>query len=682
MKRFFRTIIMCLISVVSVSLNASAGCNWLCDCPDEPAFSNSFSTSGCSSNDNWCWQTYTSGAFNNDRLNPTATFGVDCCGWHSGGEGSGSVQLAINEIAAPISVNTSWWQTGCGSGYDALLVLVNQANVDHSSDYTNNPINVNINNYGQVQLQDTPLRRACANAAGEEESEFYNYLCNLSDLPTASTPCVVSDTRLVCSLPIACAIFQYTNNGGGIWNDCYFILFPPSPPPFCCTISMPSPPPTTANICQEKTSPSSNNICVMASPDAGRGVAPVVNNFFTPSIRVAFNSPSSEFLSVTPWYSNGSGSSNFTPPAGTTPTVTQCTSTGQQNCIIVPHQSSTQTIPTNMEVIYYLPSTTPLVSRYYYQTINGSPGSLYGVNLGSYCDLNHNLLTGTSSSCTITDSNGSSREFMTYLKCASSTDPRTCSSVCVQDVNFGGDAGPCSPVPAMPWPVSVAECNGPGSNTPTNFCMNLTFQDGYSGQIQAGTIPSNPPSSMSGMVYYPGSISGPSPKIPLQAMVTDDNYSQPDMTGNICLNSKGAAVSTPCPAYKSGYQPGGLYYVNGQYMGGGTQLCYLPYSSPVSCPSGCVSDCNCVESKLITNPAAKQPCQAGQQAPCMITSSLISDRVSPAGPPAFPLDRSSLTTIFPSAGNGVRGMNALEAGLCVPIPLPPPSPPLKPISPS
>ena len=93
---------MCLISVVSVSLEAYSGCNWLCDCPDEPAFSNSFSTSGCSSNDNWCWQTYTSGAFYNDRLNPTATFGVDCCGWHSGGEGSGSVQLAINEIAAPI----------------------------------------------------------------------------------------------------------------------------------------------------------------------------------------------------------------------------------------------------------------------------------------------------------------------------------------------------------------------------------------------------------------------------------------------------------------------------------------------------------------------------------------------------------------------------------------------------
>ena len=65
-----------------------------------------------------------------------------------------------------------------------------------------------------------------------------------------------------------------------------------------------------------------------------------------------------------------------------------------------------------------------------------------------------------------------------------------------------------------------------------------------------------------------------------------------------------------------------------------------------------------------------------------MTSSLISDRVRPAGPPAVPLDRSSLTTIFPSAGNGVRGMNALEAGLCVPIPLPPPSPPLKPISPS
>lgn len=585
-----------------------------------------------------------------------------------------------------MDVHSSWSQTGCGSEYDAMLLLVNQANQNHPSDYTNNPINVNVQGYiGTVQLNDTPLRMACGNLAAEpeEESAFYYQLCHSADLPTASTPCVINDIRLICSLPIACSVFQY-HGGGIIWNECDFILFPPSPPPFCCTISMPSPPPTTANICQENTSPSSNNICVMPSPDAGMGVAPVVNNFFTPSIRVAFNSPSSEFLAVNPWYPNGSGSSNnFNPPAGITPTVTQCTSTGQQNCVIVPQQPPpTQPIPTNMELIYYLPSTTPLVSRYYYQTINGSPGSLYGVNLGSYCDLNYNLLTGAHSSCTITDSNGSSREFRTHLQCNSSTDSRTCSSVCVQDVNFGGDAGPCFPVPAMPWPTSVTDCNGPNSNTPDNFCMNLTFQGGYTGQIPAVAIPSSPPSSMAGVVYYPGSISGSNPEIPLQAMVTDDNYSQPDMTGNICLNSKGAAVSTPCPAYKSGYQPGGLYYVNGQYMGGGTQLCYLPYSSPVPCPSGCVSNCNCVESKLITNPAAKQPCQSGQPIPCMITSSLISDRVSPSASIVSPLDRNSLATIFSSTGNGVRGMNALEAGLCVPIPLPPPPPPPKPISPS
>ncbi len=676
MKKFFRTIILCLISVVSVSLNA-----YCCD----SFFSYSFSMPGCSGWDNFTWCNYTSAAFKNDPLNPTATFNAHCCGWHAGGEGSGSVQLGVNQMAAPLSIHTSWAQTGCGSNYDAMLVLVNQATASQVSDYTNNPITVNVNNYGKVNLQDTPLKRACANnIVGNEGYEFYQQVCSSTNFPTSSTPCTVNDNRLVCSLPIACAIFQYTN-GNSIWNDCYFVLFPPSPPPFCCSISMPASPPDTANICQENTFPSSNNICVPPSSDGGRGVAPVVNNFFTPSIRVAFDAPSSAFLSVTPWCSSGSnppgcvtgsGTANFTPQAGTTYTIQQCTTTGQQNCITVPQQTSpNKNFPTNMEVIYYLPNnppTSPLVSRYYYQTVGGSAGSLYGINLGNYCDLSHSLVSENPASCTIADSNDSLRSFQTYLQCdpnSSPSDPMylyTCSNVCVRDVTFGGDAGSCFPVPAMPLPKSVVPC---GTNTPTDFCMKLAFQDGYSGQIQ-GTIPSTSPSPGSNLIYYIGAISGS--KIGLQAMVTDDNYNQPDGNGNICLNSNGAPVSTPCPAYKNGYQPGGLYYVNGQYMGGGTQFCYLPQSTPVACPPGCVSDCNCVESKLVSG--------SGQSS---FPSLVISDRIIPPPSTASPLDNNSLSTVSPSTGNGVRGMNSLEAGLCVTIPLPPPAPPpakLKPAS--
>jgi hypothetical protein len=675
MKKFFRTIILCLISVVSVSLKA-----YCCD----DFFSYSFSMPGCSGWDNFTWCKYTSAAFKNDALNPTATFNAHCCGWHAGGEGSGSVQLGVNQIAALISIHTSWAQTGCGSSYDAMLVLVNQATASQVSDYTNNPITVN--NYGKVNLQDTPLKRACAtNAAGNEGYEFYQQICSSTNFPTSSTPCTVNDTRLVCSLPIACAIFQYTNNGSSIWNDCYFVLFPPSPPPFCCSISMPASPSDTANICQENTSPSSNNICVPPSPDGGRGVTPVVNNFFTPSIRVAFDAPSSAFLSVSPWCSSGSnppgcatgsGSANFTPQAGSVYTIQQCTTTGQQNCITIPQQTSpNKNFPTNMEVIYYLPNnppTSPLASRYYYQTVGGAAGSLYGVNLGNYCDLSHSLVSGNPALCTITDSNDALRAFQTYLQCDPNGDPSdpmylyTCSNVCVRDVTFGGDAGSCFPVPAMPLPESVTSC---GTNTPTNFCMKLAFQDGYTGQIN-GTIPSTPPSAGSNLIYYISTISGS--KIGLQAMVTDNNYNQPDGNGNICLNSNGAPVSTPCPAYKSGYQPGGLYYVNGQYMGGGTQFCYLPQSTPVACPPGCVSDCNCVESKMISG--------SGQSS---FPSLVISDRIIPPPSTASPLNNSSLSTVSPSSGNGVRGMNSLEAGLCVPIPLPPPAPPpakLKPAS--
>ena len=100
----------------------------------------------------------------------------------------------------------------------------------------NNPINVNLPGYvGTVQLNGTPLSMACANADAEEEKVFYKHLCNLPGSPTASTPCVINDIRLICSLPIACSVFQY-HGGGIIWNECDFILFPPSPPPFCCTM--------------------------------------------------------------------------------------------------------------------------------------------------------------------------------------------------------------------------------------------------------------------------------------------------------------------------------------------------------------------------------------------------------------------------------------------------------------
>ncbi len=674
MKKSFNIVILFCLFVFSSS------CAVYASCP----------TSSCSGWDNFIGTVYTCAGFTNDPLNPTATFGVECCGWEDAG---GTVQLSVGQVVAPIATSTPFLG-GCGNNYDAMLVLVNQATTNQPSDYTN--ISIKVSGYGQVTLGATPLAQACANNADEPLSEGYNFyyaLCNDSNLPTSSNPCIAKDPRLICTVPIACGIFQ-VSGGGSLWNGCYFTLFPPSPPPFCCSIAMPATPPITANICQENSSPSSNNLCVPPSPDAGVGTAPVVNNFFTPSIRVAFDVPSAAFLSVQPWCSIGpnapgcptgyaSYNTNVTPTAGSIYTVQQCTTTGQKNCVSIPQQTPALTLSTNLEVIYYLPNnppTSPLLSRYYYQTVNGSPGSLYGINLGNYCDLNYNLVTETSASCSIKDSTGASRKFATYKQCdpnASPTDPMylyTC-SVCVADVTFGGNTGPCSPVPAMPWPTSVVAC---GTNTPTDFCMNLTFQDGYSGQIK-GSIPSsppgpppttNPPTPPTPMIYYYGAISGS--QIGLQAIVTDDNYSQPDANGNICLNSQGVPVSTPCPAYTSTYQPGGLYYVNGQYMGGGTQFCYVPKSSPPACPSGCISDCNCVESKLITNSAT------GSQ----FASVLISDRVSPASPPAYPLDQTSLATIFPSSGKGVRGVNSLEAGFCVTIPLPPPPPPPSPSPPS
>ena len=700
MKRLFCAIVLCLGSIILLNHNAYANCSYkpfgTCGtCPSPPGnFTHGSSPSGCNSSDNFCGWTYTSGVLNNDPLNPSASFGVNCCNWQDTG---GSVQLPLGGVAAPISTSSAFFG-GCGNNYDAMMVNV------QTQDYTNSSINVPNYTSSQVTLSGgTPLNLACSDysspptSSSSAEYTFYNKLCS-NTLPSS---CTATSSNLICAVPIACAIL-IESGSGVIWNDCQFVLFPPSPPPFCSTIELPVSPPVSVNICQEDTSPSENNICVLPSPDAGYGTTPVVNNFFTPSIRVAFDiqqpvpppsppslTPPAEFVSVIPWIEGGS--TTYTGAIPSLGATAPFASFG-----VLPKTSvatSPPSPPQNLELIYLYGSQTPPYSRYPYQ--NGVEGSLYGINIGQYCDLNYNLAINKAlaSTCTIIDTNGTSRVFSASLTCSSGAtyNPYECTSICVTDVTSTGETvGSCSPIPNMPWPT-VSACSS--ENTPTNFCLNYSFDNGtstpYTGKIEGvAASPSNntaptqgTQSSPNPSPYYTSSI--PNTSINLQAIVTDDKFNQPDITGNICLNASGQPAATPCPTYTSGYQPGGLYYLNGQYISGGTQFCYVPISGPASCVEGCTADnntsnCNCVEANVISVPSSFPP--TNPPATTTQTSVLIGDRKNPvpgdnsANNPDNPeqLLASSLSTLPTPAtpATGLRGMNPLEAGLCVKIPQP------------
>lgn len=707
MKRLFCAIVFVFSSVFLTNYNAYA-CGGESCCSSSPP-------QGCNSTDRFCGAQYLGANFNNDPMNPTADFGITCCSWVQNFTNTYTLSLGELQTNLPGGDNGM----GCGinqQSYDAMFFLVN------TEEYTNNTITVSIppvppaGSYGTINLpyNYTPLSLACNSIKeGTEGYSFYSNLCapftnnnsgnQFANVNTSNDPCKIGDSRLICSLPIACAILKHYSLGSKFSHpsnintyDCQFVLFPPSPPPFCGTIELPVSPPVSVNICQEDTSPSENNICVLPSPDAGYGVTPVVNNFFTPSIRVAFDiqqpvplpTPPAEFVSVSPWVTTGA-SATYTgaiPSLGATAPYTSFAGLPKTSVV-----SNPPGIPRNLELIYsYSSQTPPLYSRYSYQ--NGLAGSLYGVNIGQYCDLNYNLATNQAlaSTCNIIDTNGANRTFSASLTCSSTEyNPYECTSICVTDITVTGETvGSCSPVPNMPWPTISACSSG---NTPTNFCLNYSFDNGtstpYTGQIKGvSASPSNNTAPTQGTQstqnpppYYTGIISGTS--INLQAIVTDDKYNQPDASGNICLNSIGQPAATPCPTYTTGYQPGGLYYLNGQYISGGTQFCYVPISGPSSCVEGCAADnqtsnCNCVEAKVVNVPSSFIPTPPVPT----YTSVLISDRVNPApgdnsaNNPYNPeqLLANSLSTPPPPAtpNTALRGMTPLEAGLCVQIPQP------------
>ncbi len=661
MKNYWRIIIFFILSIWFLSLHSIALACSANDCSGWESFT------GCTSD------SYVN--YNNDFLNPTASYNITCCNWQN--EYSNPV-LGLGDVRDVTPGGRFWGGCDDYDSYIGMFALV------ANTDYTSNTPNMN-GHYPAISNGVTVVQNACSNlaiyAADTTQYEFYYTVCNSATepLPTPSKPCIgTGDPRLLCTLPIACTFL--TGDDRVLHSYCYFVKFPPSPPAFCCSIAPPVQIPTTAAICTADTLPAATNQCVLPSPDAGTArLLSVNNNFFTPAIRVAFNTnyasqqssgnPSNLFVPFkNPVVCHGNVCT--TPPLTTTSTIEQCNAVNV-NCvsgITASNYNIAAGLPKNLELIYNNPSGQP--TRYY-------TGSLFGVNLGQYCDLSYDLAhlqLKVQSQCTILDMYGNSLNFHAALDPVGCDDKdlKTCTSICVNNGQTMARVGACMPIPPFPLPSSVAPCSS--SNTSTKFCIQANFTDGFTtdnitGQISG--VPMSPPESFAGTITYPGSISGNAQNL-LTGIVTDDGYNLPlNATGDICFDdstsSPGGQPVTPCPPAPNAPLPKGLYYNNGQYMSGGRQFCYLPSSSQNACDPTCTTNCNCVLANTIT--------MSIQGKERTIVSTAVSDRVIPLPSVTMPFGSSNTyngTNPAPrkDQNQGVRGFTPLEMGLCVPLTTP------------
>lgn len=470
------------------------------------------------------------------------------------------------------------------------------------------------------------LQIACNNVSflPDAEQSFFTHLCEDAGYSAAYQPntiapnannnnqqvvCTDSSTDLICNLPITCTLFcadpncwspancspSSSNPSTIISAQCFFMGLGMSPPPFCCDAPLPMYQPTTFPLCPNGYVPTSE--CVPPSIGSHGNTAPIFSSYFTPAIRVAFDVMPNVFQPVSPWVINAYNGVNQMILAnfqGSTNdlqnTIQVCNSTGQSTCVTMPTAGNVAPMTKNLEIIYNTgTSLKPQLTR------SPALGSLYGVNLGQYCDLNYDLANNKSlptSTCVIEDMNKNPQEFTAKLTSDKS-------QICVYDANSNQVAN-CAPVPAMPLP-SVGFCP---VKAPDTFCMQVDFSIpantssspniSYSAQI-TGSVTATSVAFITSNLYDP---SGKETSLSVSGFITDDYYNgtvagaslKPDINGNFCFDKNGKTTTTCSETVN----PGGLWYVqnsNGvlEYKGGGTQICYIsPFATSTNQASLCV----------------------------------------------------------------------------------------------
>ena len=623
-------------------------------------------TSTCSTGDGWNGSVYTCSGFQNSYLSPTASLGFALCGTN------GVEYSTILQLPPGGSFSNSYTVHAINSQY-LSLVSASFAVID-SSDYTSSKIQ-SVDQTGSGS-QYTPLYLACQNTAANPTSysKFYTDQCAKATYPL---DCTATPPPILCEMVIAC--WSLTANQVIAEAGCAFIDFPPSPPEFCC--STPPTPliPSTIPVCPDIYPYPTDKVtsCVPASPTGnnssvtGQTQAQITSSYFTPAIRVGFRWPQ-------------------------TPSFYQQIPAGDVSYTVATNiQPGTYIVPTTDIVGFYLPVSFE-APKSNYEVVFGTSSATasrnpynstpYGINVGQYCDLNYNYAesqTTANSTCAISDVYGNE---MTFTMAPST---KIAGQYCIFDSNqeIIGDciSPPFMPLPTVPpataggaWQVGVTPCGS--ANTPDSFCMNVSFVNGaYSGQIQ-GT-------SDSGIGTYTGTLNNTT--IPISAIVTDDTYNLPDENGNICLDQSGKMITlAQCPA-KGGTPPGGLWYLNHEYLGGGSQFCFRPTNQPPACDTyypittSAGTGTNCVLASTI-NPCwdytEKTNISYGTPPVACVTppttswpaSTMLSDVLNPSETSILPLVPLSANPSV-TTGQATRGMTPLEMGLCISIAPPPPT---------
>lgn len=539
----------------------------------------------------------------------------------------------------------------------AVMGVVDPSTVSNRS-FTLQGVGSNINqsihlnsalNYAYRKHDMNPLQAACNTISylPEDQQQFFTEQCEKANYTIGSIRfndnddaliCPSTNPPLICKLPITCALLcadKHCNNGNVVTAWCFFSQLNPSPPPFCCGTSMAPQNPTIDQVCVNNTQPAG---CV-PSDDA------IQSNYFIPAVNVSFAAPSQSYVAIKNWCE--ASSTNLSCPITAKLSLIQPVNHVDYNCCpyglpysdeqcyicyggdsapgtaigLYPHtipqgstdfstsifNSSLLSALNNMELIYA--NGKGELHRYQFDA-SGAPLSLYGVNLGQYCQLNYNMALDQEtsfSSCPISDPYGNNMVITAEYNYNDSTldnpDPDAGKLVVYEKVEgvakkkrLGSVA-----IPSFPMPILVKFCDTSVINTADKFCVEVSFDAGNS-MIFSGQITNDSQVSTSSAFALEGYLQDTSPKVkmPIRAIITDDYYNLTAVTTlyannnpttstpptAVCFDTKGNAVQN-CSASND---PGGLWYIsttdsNGnqiyKYQSGGTKICYVA-PSPVT----------------------------------------------------------------------------------------------------